>query len=154
MKEQYMNKSDKRRDLFMLKGPLAKKGYDWWWHNFTGYNRSNGEPKSFFIEYFICNPARGKDNPVFGQLPANKEAGITPSYVMIKAGHWGNGARQLHNFYGINALKREKNRLALEIEDLSLQETYMSGHCSLSDQDVKDHPEYMSDAGNMSWDLK
>ena len=32
-----MNKSDLKRDYFMLKGPLAKKGYDWWWHSFTGY---------------------------------------------------------------------------------------------------------------------
>ncbi len=26
-----MNKSDITRDAYMLKGPLAKKGYDWWW---------------------------------------------------------------------------------------------------------------------------
>ena len=33
-----MNKSDLKRDYFMLKGPLAKKGYDWWWHSLTAYN--------------------------------------------------------------------------------------------------------------------
>ncbi len=32
-------KSDVRRNAYMLRGPLAKKGYDWWWHNFTGYDR-------------------------------------------------------------------------------------------------------------------
>ena len=26
-----MNKSDLKRDHYMLKGPLAKQGYDWWW---------------------------------------------------------------------------------------------------------------------------
>ena len=28
-----MNKSDLKRDHYMLKGPLAKQGYDWWWQN-------------------------------------------------------------------------------------------------------------------------
>ena len=31
-----MNKSDLKRDHYMLKGPLAKQGYDWWWHSFGG----------------------------------------------------------------------------------------------------------------------
>ena len=39
----------------MLKGSLKKKGYDWWWHSFTGYHKTTGKPKSFFIEYFIMN---------------------------------------------------------------------------------------------------
>lgn len=25
----------KDRNAFTLKGPLAKKGYDWWWQSFT-----------------------------------------------------------------------------------------------------------------------
>jgi len=27
------------RNAFMLKGPLARKGYDWWWHTFTAMNK-------------------------------------------------------------------------------------------------------------------
>ena len=48
-----MNKSDLERDYYMLKGPLAKKGYDWWWHSLTAYNKKTGEPRPFFIEYFV-----------------------------------------------------------------------------------------------------
>ena len=59
-----MNKSDKTRDLYMLKGPLAKKGYDWWWHSFTAHESQTGEPKTFYIEFFLCNPAHAKDEPV------------------------------------------------------------------------------------------
>ena len=29
------NIHDISRDSFMLRGPLAKKGYDWWWHSLT-----------------------------------------------------------------------------------------------------------------------
>lgn len=83
-----MNKSDITRDYFMLKGPLEKKGYDWWWHNFTGYNHETKEEKSFFIEYFICNPALGGDKAILGQLTANKKRNKKPSYALIKVGTW------------------------------------------------------------------
>lgn len=38
-----MNKSNKSRNAYMLQGPLATKGYDWWWHSFTGVNRTTGK---------------------------------------------------------------------------------------------------------------
>ena len=38
-----MNKSDLKRNYYMLKGPLAKKGYDWWWHSLTAYDKETGE---------------------------------------------------------------------------------------------------------------
>ena len=40
----------------MLKGPLAQKGYDWWWYSLTAYNKETSETRPFFIEYFTCNP--------------------------------------------------------------------------------------------------
>ena len=95
------NKSDISRDLFMLTGGLSKKGYDWWWHNFTGYNRETGVEKSFFIEYFVCNPALGDKKAILGQLPFNKANKIRPSYSLIKVGAWGENAKQIHNFYPI-----------------------------------------------------
>ena len=68
-----VNKSDMERDYYMLKGPLAKKGYDWWWHSLTAYNKKTKEPKAFFIEYFVCNPALAEDKPTLGQNPENKK---------------------------------------------------------------------------------
>ena len=56
----------------MLDGPLARHGYDWWWHSFTAQDAETGEDKPFFIEFFACNPALGEDLPVLGQLPENK----------------------------------------------------------------------------------
>jgi tocopherol cyclase len=67
--------SDIARDAFMLKGKLARQGYDWWWHSFTGRDEETGEEKGFFIEFFLLNPALGGAEPIFGQLPANKEKG-------------------------------------------------------------------------------
>ena len=83
------NKHDLDRNACMLRGPLAHHGYDWWWHSFTAQDKETGEDKAFFIEYFLCNPALAEDRPVFGQLPENRKAGKYPSYLMVKAGTWG-----------------------------------------------------------------
>lgn len=82
------NHHDITRNAFMLHGPLAHHGYDWWWHNFTARDEETGEEKPFFIEFFVCNPALAEKKPVFGQLKENREAGKLPSYLMVKAGCW------------------------------------------------------------------
>ena len=47
------NISDKRRDRYKLTGPFARKGYDWWWHSFTGVSERTGRERAFFVEYDI-----------------------------------------------------------------------------------------------------
>ena len=64
-----MNKSDLRRNYPMLHGRFLKKGYDWWWHNFTAVNEKTEAEKSFFIEFFTVNPARRNDNKSNGEVP-------------------------------------------------------------------------------------
>ena len=90
---------DITRDQFMLTGNFAREGYDWWWHSFSGHHAETGERRTFFIEFFCCNPDLAELEPVFGQLPANKKAGKKPSYLMVKAGSWGTDAKQLHRFF-------------------------------------------------------
>ena len=149
-----MNKSDLTRNYFMLKGSLAKRGYDWWWHNFTGYNKETGEERAFFIEYYVCNPALGGDKAILGQLPANQVNNIKPSYALIKIGTWGRKAKQIHNFYPINDFSYAENSLNVKIGTCTLTETHMQGNCVLTEKDALEHPEYMCDAGEMSWDLE
>lgn len=67
-------------------------------------NEKTGEEKPFFIEYFLCNPQSGGDAPVFSQLEENKNSGVKPSYLMVKAGTWGEDAAQLHRFFGWNKI--------------------------------------------------
>ncbi len=94
------NHPDPSRNACMLHGPLRQKGYDWWWHSFTAQDALTGEDKPFFIEFYLCNPALGEEEAVLGQLPANREAGKRPSYLMVKAGTWGEDHCQLHRFFG------------------------------------------------------
>ena len=94
----FFNKHDITRDACMLRGPLRRQGYDWWWHSLTARDE-NGAEKPFFIEFFVCNPDLAEDEPVLGQLPANAASGKKPSYLMVKAGCWGEDHCQLHRFF-------------------------------------------------------
>ena len=144
----------KDRNAYMLKGPLAKKGYDWWWHSFTAVNQKTGERRPFFIEYYITNPALGGDKPILGQLPGNREKKIQPSYGMVKAGCWGDKHCQVHNFYGISQVSASFKEMDVKIGDSVATDVMLRGSVSLTPQEAQDHPEYMSDAGTLSWDLK
>ena len=84
------NIHDISRNAFMLRGPLAKKGYDWWWHSLTAENAETGEKKPFYVEFFACNPARAADEPVIvWNDPEKQKKGTLPSYVMVNVGFWG-----------------------------------------------------------------
>ncbi|MGH4139037.1 tocopherol cyclase family protein [Clostridium sp.] len=148
-----MNKSDLDSDRFMLKGALSKKGYDWWWHNFTGYNKETGEAKTFFIEYFVCNPDLGGNEPILGQLPENQAKHIKPSYALVKVGAWGKNAKQIHNFYSITDFSCSGYAMNVKMGQCTLSETYMKGKCAITAKEQLEHPEYMCDAGEMSWEI-
>ncbi len=149
------NIHDLSRDAFMLTGPLAECGYDWWWHSFTGHDAETGVEKSFFVEFFTCNPALGGDEPVLGQLPENRKADRQPSYLMVKVGAWGEGAVQLHRFFGWNQVHL-KQGFPFEIgaDNCFLSETKTCGSVMISPEEAQAHPEWMCGSGSMEWDLK
>ncbi|MDP2792308.1 MAG: tocopherol cyclase family protein [Rectinemataceae bacterium] len=149
------------RNGYMLKGKLARRGYDWWWHSLVGVSEKTGEKQPFFIEYYVINPALGGTKALLGQLPANKKKGIRPSYAMVKAGRWGSpdasGEKhmaQLHNFYPISQFSADPNSMNVKIGKHTATETRLVGSVRLSPEEALAHPEYMSDSGEMSWDLK
>ena len=148
------NSHDITRNEFMLHGPLARCGYDWWWHSFTAVSVETGEEEPFFIEFFTCNPALAEDKPVFGQLPENKAAGRKPSYLMVKAGKWGEDHSQLHRFFPWKDVKLHgKAPYSVEAGDCFASEDALRGSISISSEEAQVHPEWMCDAGEMSWDL-
>ncbi|MDY5705171.1 MAG: tocopherol cyclase family protein [Lachnospiraceae bacterium] len=149
------NKPDINRDVSMLKGQLANNGYDWWWHSFTGKNKFTGEERSFFIEFFTINPELGGKEPVLGQLPANKENGKKPSYLMVKVGTWGKDACQLHRFFGWDQVNiKTEAPFLISADNCFLSETRTLGRVEISPEVAESHPEYLTDAGAMTWDLK
>ena len=149
------NQHDVKRNRFMLQGPLAHHGYDWWWHSFTAREEETGEEKPFFIEFFVINPALAEKKPVFGQLPANKEAGKLPSYLMVKAGCWGEDHCQLHRFFSLKDAKvYDTVPYRVVADDCIASETLLTGSIDISEAEAAAHPEWMCDFGSISWDLK
>lgn len=149
------NKHEILRDACQLFGGQAKCGYDWWWHSFTAQNERTGAEKSFFIEFFLCNPALGGDEPVLGQSAENKAKNRKPSYLMVKAGAWGEDAAQLHRFIGWNHINVSMSApYSVSAGNCYVDETHTYGQVEVSAEEAADHPEYMCESGSMSWDLK
>jgi hypothetical protein len=143
------NNHDISRNQCQLFWHQAEKGYDWWWHSFTGHHTETGEEKAFFIEYFLCNPLNGSDKPSFGRL------GETPSYLMVKAGSWGEDAAQLHRFFGWKQAEIDMGiPFVIRADDCYASEDRISGSVMVSEEEAASHPEYMCESGSMKWDLK
>ena len=148
------NHHDLTRDACMLHGPLRRLGYDWWWHSLTARDAQTGEEKPFFFEFYVCNPALAEDTPVLGQLPENRANGKKPSYLMVKAGCWGEGKCQLHRFFAWKDVQMHADApYEITAADCHASETALSGSISISREEAQAHPEWMCDAGQLSWNL-
>lgn len=148
------NTHDISRDACQLFGAQARTGYDWWWHSFTGIHEKTGEERSFFVEFYLCDPALGENIPILGQLPENRAAGKRPSYLMVKCGAWGENALQLHRFFGIKTVSVDMGvPFSVRAEDCFLSETQMHGSVRVAPEDAENHPEWLCDAGEMTFDL-
>ncbi len=148
------NKKDSAKNESMLTGSFSRKGYDWWWHSFTGINEETGAEKAFFIEFFTCNPALAGAEPIFGQLPENKEKKVRPSYLMVKAGCWGEDHCQLHRFFSWkDVILHKKAPYSVKAKDCYASDTKLQGSVSVSPEEASAHPEWMCDSGEMTWNL-
>ena len=144
------SRQDPARNAFMLTGPFARRGYDWWWHSFTGVSERTGKERSFFIEFFICNPALAEDRPVFGSRDGTR----FPSYLMVKAGAWGTDAVQLHRFFSLKDTEiRRGAPFMVCAGDCFVSDTELRGSVRVTREEAEAHPEYMCGAGSMTWDL-
>ncbi|MBQ0070327.1 MAG: hypothetical protein KBS81_00480, partial [Spirochaetales bacterium] len=149
------NKKDPTKNQYMLKGSLRRRGYDWWWHSFTGRNVRTGEEKPFFIEFFLMNPSLGGEKPVLGQEKENQEKGIKPSYLMVKAGCWGKDKMQLHRFFPWSEVQiKEGAPFSVTALDCFASDTVLKGSVTVTEEDAALHPEWMCDSGSMTFDLK
>ncbi len=150
------NISDLSRDQWMLRGPLARRGYDWWWHSFTAENTQTGETKPFYIEFFTCNPAKAPDEPrIVWHLSPKERKNRRPSYLMVNAGFWGEEHGQLHRFFAWKDVALHGSApYRVEAADCLATETALRGSISVTPEEAAAHPEWMCDAGAMSWDLR
>ena len=146
---------DISRDRFMLEGGLAHMGYDWCWHSFTAHHAETGEERHFFIEFFTVNPELGGAEPLFGMGTDGARDGRRPSYLMVKCGTWGHDAKQLHRFFAWDDVTVDPGvPFCVRADDCLACETRLEGSVDVSAEDAAAHPEWMSDAGSMSFSLR
>lgn len=149
------NIHDLDRDTCQLFGAQGKCGYDWWWHSFTARDAITGEERPFFLEFFLCNPKSKNGKAILGQHPENRKRGRKPSYLMVKAGTWGEDAKQLHRYFGWEEIKVNVGApIKIKAQDCFLTETGIRGSVSVSEEEARIHPEWMSDAGEIKFRLK
>ena len=74
---------------------------------------------------------------------------------MVKVGTWGSDAVQIHRFFGWdNIYLKWGSNFKIEADNCYLDEKLTYGHVKVSNEDSFNHPEYMSNAGEISWNLK
>jgi len=144
------NKKSYKKNAYQLTGSLKYKGYDWWWHSFTGYNHKTGKEKPFYVEFFIINPGLCPDKVILGQSKKAKDKNWEPCYLMVNVGTWGNDPKQLHRFFPINEMKLKKCPIEIEADDCYLSETELRGSVKVEESNKAN----MSDVGSMEWNLK
>lgn len=169
-----------RNERYMLKGTLKKNGFDEWRIVANGFNKATGEEKAFFIEFYVVNPSLSPKKCVLGfksrktktaadlqYALAGTEAATTmqteelvqPSFAMVKAGVLAEGGKQINAYYPTENLVFGKTDYLIKVgnangEMCMLTDNATYGSVHVTAQDLQTHPEYLCQAGSMSWSLK
>ena len=143
------NKHDTDRDSFMLRGALAKQGFDIWRHCVHGVSETTGKERSFIIDFGGENPQLREEEPLFSK------DGTKPSWFAVMAAVCGEEGSVLTRYFPWDSVSTgtEMNVL-VSAEDCFLSETRTMGRIEVTadavEKDPIDHPE----AGKLIWDLK
>ena len=74
---------------------------------------------------------------------------------MVKAGTWGKDHFQLHRFFSLKDVRIHGDApYEVEADDCYASETRLRGSILVLKEDAAAHPEWMCDAGQLSWDLE
>lgn len=143
------------KNSYMLQGNMLKRGFDWWRHLLIAEHRRSGEKQPFAFDYFVINPELGGPLPITSQHPENQTLGVKPTYALLRVSTWQVGnAVQICNLYGINDFRYQFDPLRISIGSSFFNDSEMKGSVATSAEQAKAHPEYFSDSGQISWDLR
>lgn len=117
-----MNKHDIKRNLPRMTGRLGSCGYDRWCHSFTGYHKTTGKKKVFFVEYSVINPELGGKAPIMGDKEFQR-----PAYLCVKAGAFGKDGCSEKRYYGIQEMDAAGTFLKITAGDCFLSENNIWG---------------------------
>lgn len=165
----------RRFDQYILRGKLRQHGFERWTYVFSAFGKVTGQERKFFIELYIVNPGLSPKTAVLSQKSrlaisesdlqyvlagtesaahASDEIEVLPSYVLVKAGCFGPGGKQINKFFASSQLAYVKSGGAFKVGDCLFGMRALSGSVLVSSQDLRVRPELLCDVGAMAWDLK
>ncbi|MBQ9630835.1 MAG: hypothetical protein IJR49_04540 [Treponema sp.] len=154
---------------------LKKNGISWIRFVFSGLETDTGSERLFFIELELLNPYLSPDKVVLGfknrvniseddlqyalagttaAHNLHAEAIRTPSYVVVRAGCLGSGAKQLCSYHPIKDSGNSFKLLPFNVGTFTFSDEAIVGEISYTESEINAHPEYLCDSGAMSWDLR
>ena len=157
-----------------FKNPKRKVGVNYWRFIFNAVGENTGAEKSFFIELEYINPSLSPSAPRLGFKPRVKiseadlqyvlagtnsaktletEAIIQPSYCSVRVGMVGKESKQICEYHGLKSCSIKNNPFEITIGNSVFAENKLSGYVSLSEQDAKDHPEFLCNGGSAEWNI-
>ena len=165
----------RRFNQYVLRGKLRQHGFERWRYVFSAFGKISGQEKKFFIELYMVNPALSPKVAVLSQKSrlalsesdlqyalagtasaahANDEIEVLPSYVLVKAGVFGSGGKQINKFFASSLFSYVKSSDSFKVGDFFFGTKTLSGSLSVTAQDLRIRPELLCNVGSMAWDLK
>ena len=169
------SKLSKKVDYYVLRGKLRQEGFERWRYIFTAASKVTGAERKFFIEVYIVNPGLSPKMPVISQKSrlaysesdlqyalagtesaahANDEIAVRPSYVLVKAGVFGEGGKHINKFYASSQLTFVRNSGTFKLGDCQFSSQALSGSITVLAQDLRIKPELLCNSGSIDWNLK
>ncbi len=169
-----------RSKKYKLTGLLKKNGFDRWRIVANGKSSVTGEECTFFIEFYIVNPALSPNTCILGfksrlpQTPADlqnalagteneksllMEESVQPSFVMVKAGKLSKGGKQINAYFPSNNLVVDTNDYIIKVGSTDentcfIKDDTTGGSITVSKTDLLLSPEILGNVGTISWNLR
>ncbi len=164
---------------YKFAGLLKKNGFDRWRISASAISSITGEECTFFIEFYIVNPALSPDKAVLGfksrlpntetdllyalagtesEKPLLKEEQVQPSFAMVKAGKLGLRGKQLNAYFPCLSIAPTNQEYIIKVgtsdkDTCYIKESSTAGTVSVSGTDLLEMPELLGNAGSIAWNL-
>lgn len=170
-----ISKKSTKINRYQLSGAYKKHGVNTWRYTFNATETGTGLERKFFIELSMLNPWLSPTEPILGFKPRvnvsaddlqsvlagtisaqklKSEAILTPSYVVVRAGVLGAGAKQICEYYPIRQIHNSQKTFEVEAGNCTFTEEKIAGRMDFSSSELHDHPEKLCDSGIISWELR
>lgn len=158
----------------MPNGTVKKSGLTLWRYTFSAFDKATGKENQFFIELEILNSLINPDDiqlgfksrtkinaedlqyALAGTLSASElqtEDMVLPSYCVIRAGMLGLSPKQICSYFPVSALSLNLHPFEIKIGNIAFTDKSLVGFVNFSEEDCKDHPEFLCNSGYASWEI-